>query len=216
MKSTHYAVLGLVCFCFLPMVALSAPPPAFQLSDLQKIVSLRDPQISPDGKEIAVIVSTPDWKTDKAKSEIDLVDTATGARHALTFNREGLSSPHWSPDGKQLAFVANDPETKKPQIFVLSMSGGDAVRVTDNKQGVDTYSWSPDARQLAFIAQDPPINEKAIKEHDKVFQVTDGNFLLKEAVAPWQLWVVPAAGGAAKQLTQGSFSLDTEQGGATA
>lgn len=215
MKRTSCALLGLLgVLALLPAVA--APAPAFQLSDLQKIVSLRDPQISPDGKKIAVIVSTPDWKTDKAKSEIDLVDTATGARRALTFNREGLSAPHWSPDGKQLAFVANDPETKKSQIFVLSMNGGDAVRITDNKQGVDTYSWSPDGTQIAFIAQDPPINEKAIKEHDKVFQVTDGNFLLKEAVAPWQLWVVPAAGGAAKQLTEGTFSLDTEQGGATA
>ncbi|MGA9855173.1 MAG: S9 family peptidase [Gammaproteobacteria bacterium] len=194
---------------------VAEPAPTFQLSDLQKLVSLSDPQISPDGKQIAVILSIPDWKTDKDKKEIDLVDTVSGASHALTWNREGVSQSRWSPDGTRLAFLAKDAVTKKPQIFVMPLNGGDAVRITDNKQGVDAYSWSPDGEQLAFIAQDPPLNENAIKEHNKVFQVTDGNFLLKDAVAPWQLWVIPAAGGKAKQLTEGTFSLDTDQGGAT-
>ncbi|MGH8278877.1 MAG: S9 family peptidase [Gammaproteobacteria bacterium] len=216
MKSMKYLIPIVCCVLAWPLAALAAQSPVFQLSDLQKIVSLRDPRISPDGQQIALIVSTPDWKTDKAKQEIDLVTTATGTRRALTFNREGVSELHWSPDGTQLAFVAEDPQSKKPQIFVLPMDGGDARRVTDNKQGIDTYSWSPDGKQFAFIAQDPPLNEQAIKEHNKVFQVTDGNFLLKQAVAPWQLWVIFAASGKATQLTQGSFSLDTDQGGATA
>ena len=214
MKSISYFILGLLCVLTGPR-AFAAPAPVFQLSDLQKLIALRDPQISPDGRQIAVIVSTPDWKTDKPKQEIDLVNATTGARRALTRDREGVSQPRWSPDGTRLAFLAQDAETKKPQIFVLPMNGGDAERITDNKQGVDTYSWSPDGQQIAFIAQDPPLNEKAIKEHNKVFRVTDGNFLLKEAVAPWQLWVIPAAGGKAQQLTQGAFSLDTDQGGAT-
>jgi dipeptidyl aminopeptidase/acylaminoacyl peptidase len=215
MKSIRYLFV-LLCFVLVwPLAAAAAPAPAFQLSDLQKLVSLSDPQISPNGKEIAIIVSTPDWKTNKDKQEIDLVNVATGTRRALTWNREDLSAPYWSPDGTRLAFVAKDTETKKPQIYVMPMDGGDATRITDNKQGIDTYAWNPDGKQIAFIAQDPPLNEKAIKEHNKVFQVTDGNFLLKNAVAPWQLWVIPAAGGKAKQLTEGTFSLDTDQGGAT-
>ncbi len=216
MNSVKYFVLAACCALAWPLLAGAvAPAPAFQLSDLQKIVSLRDPQISPDGRAIAVIVSTPDWKTDKPKREIDLVDTATGARRALTADREGVSVPRWSPDGTRLAFLAKDAETKKPQIFIMPMNGGDALRVTDNKQGVDTYSWSPDGKQIAFIAQDPPLNEKAIKAHDKAFQVTDGNFLLQKDIAPWQLWMIPSTGGKAKQLTEGEFSLDTVQGGAT-
>ncbi|MGA9852486.1 MAG: S9 family peptidase [Gammaproteobacteria bacterium] len=214
MKSIYSVVFGLGCLLLWPVAATSTPTVSFQLVDLQKIVSLSDPQISPNGKEIAVIASTPDWKTDKAKQEIDMVNVVTGARRVLTSNREGLSSPRWSPDSTRLAFIAKDAETKKAQIFVMPMNGGDAVRVTDNKQGVDTYSWSPDGKQLAFIAQDPPLNAAAIKEHNKVFQVTDGNFLLKDAVAPWQLWVVASTGGTPKQLTHGTFSLDTDQGGA--
>ncbi len=215
MKSNANALLLIALLMICPIAALSAMAPAFQLSDLQKLVSLSDPQISPGGGQVAVIVSTPDWETDKNKQQIDLVNSASGALRMLTWKREDLSTIRWSPDGSRLAFLAKDSQTEKPQIFVMPMNGGDALRITDNKQGVDTYSWSPDGSQIAFIAQDPPLNEKAIKEHNKVFQVTDGNFLLKKALAPWQLWLVPAAGGEAKQLTKGSFSLETDQGGAT-
>ncbi|HEY3520652.1 MAG TPA: hypothetical protein VGK80_06375, partial [Rhodanobacteraceae bacterium] len=154
MRSTRCARLCLICFlAWPPANALAA---AFQFDDLQKIVTLGDPQISPDGKEIALTVSTPDWKTDKAKVEIDLVEVASGARRTLIFKRESLSSPRWSPDGSHLAFLAKDPKTKETQIFVMRADGGDALRVTDNKQGVDDYSWSPDGKSFAFVAQDEP------------------------------------------------------------
>ena len=201
--------------CFLAWPAGGAAARAFQLGDLRKIVTLNDPQISADGKEIALIVSTPDWGTDKPKVEIDLVNAANGHRRALVSNRESLSSPRWSPDGAYLAFLAKDPKTKEVQIFVMSMRGGDAVRVIDNKQGVDDYAWSPDGKSIAFIARDPPLNAEAIKAHNRVFRVTDGHFLMTRDVAPWHLWVVPARGGEARRLTEGKFSLGTHPGGAT-
>jgi len=201
--------------CFLAWPAGGAAARAFQLGDLRKIVTLNDPQISPDGKEIALNVSTPDWGTDKPKVEIDLVNATNGHRRALVSNRESLSSPRWSPDGAYLAFLAKDPKTKEVQIFVMSMRGGDAVRVIDNKQGVDDYAWSPDGKSIAFIARDPPLNAEAIKAHNRVFRVTDGHFLMTRDVAPWHLWVVPARGGEARRLTEGKFSLGTHPGGAT-
>jgi dipeptidyl aminopeptidase/acylaminoacyl peptidase len=193
----------------------AAAASGFQLDDLQKLVSLLDPQISPDGKQIAVIVSTPDVKTNESTKQIDLVDVTHGTRRALVRNRKGLSSPRWSPDGTRLAFLAKDSRTKKTQIFVMGMKGGRAKRATDNKQGVDDYSWSPDGKRIAFIAQDAPLNAEAIKAHNKVFRVTNGHFLLTEDVAPWHLWVTPAVGGTAVRLTSGEFSLGTDHGGAT-
>lgn len=199
-----------------PVYAADTKPiTGFQLDDLQKLVSIDSPQLAPDGKQIVVVVSHADWKTDKNKSEIDLIDIANGASRTLTYNREGLASPRWSPDGTRLAFLAKDAESKQAQIFVMPMDGGDAMRVTDNKQGIDEFTWSPDGKRLAFVAQDPPVNEKAVKAHDDVFQVTDGNFQLRAAVSPWHLWVVASTGGAAKRLTHGDYSLQTDQQGAT-
>lgn len=197
----------------MPLASMAATP--FQLDDLQKIVQLSDPQLSPNGQFVAVVVSTPVWKTDKRDTEIDVVDVASGARRAFTRNREDVSSPSWSPDGTRLAFLAMDPATKKPQIYVLPMAGGDAQKITDAKQGIDEFTWSPDSNRIAYITQDPPLNEKAIKAHDRAFQVTDGNFLLREALAPWHLWVVAATGGTPTRLTEGTYSLQTDQQGAT-
>ncbi|HET7649844.1 MAG TPA: S9 family peptidase [Gammaproteobacteria bacterium] len=216
MKPHRSSLAALLALVTAPWCALHAQAThTYQLADLQKQVSIGNPQLSPDGSRIAVVVSRPDWKDDKTKSEIDLVDIAGGAMRTLTYNRDGLGSPRWSPDGTRLAFLATDPDTKQAQIYVMPMNGGDAVRITDNKQGIVEFSWSPDGKTMAFIAQDPPLNEKAVKAHDNGFQVTDGNFQLRAALAPWHLWVVSSAGGAARQLTQGDFSLQTDQEGAT-
>jgi dipeptidyl aminopeptidase/acylaminoacyl peptidase len=212
MKATRYFAYAACCVFALPLSAhAAATAPAFQLSDLQKIVNLSEPQISPDGKCIAVIVSTPDWKTDKSQQELDLVDVASGARRALTWKREDISSPRWSPDGTRLAFIARDAETKEGQLYVMPMDGGDALRVTEIKRGVDAYSWSPDGKQIAFVSEDEPANAKAVKEHDDAFQVTDNHFLTRAALTPWHLWLVPSAGGTAKRLTHGDYSLQTDQ-----
>jgi dipeptidyl aminopeptidase/acylaminoacyl peptidase len=218
--------LGLaVCFVLAWSIPGSAAraAPAFQLSDLQKIVSLSEAKISPDGGQIAVIVSTPDWKTDKSQQEIDIIDSTSGARRMATWKRTGVSSPKWSPDGTRLAFLAHDStpkaesnsdansDEKQTQIFVMPMNGGDPIRITETKHGVDEFSWSPDGAQIAFVTPEEPGNAKAIKEHDDAFQVTDNNFLTRSALTSSHLWVVPAGGGTAKRLTQGTFSLQTDQ-----
>ena len=199
----------------------------FRLSDLRSLIGLSDPQVSPDGRRIAVVVSTPDWKTDKAAHEIDLVDVATGARRPLTRYRTDISSPRWSPDGTRLAFIAMDTTPATPasandkhptgdgekhnQVFVLPMDGGDALRITDSARDVASFAWSPDGQTIAYVAADVPANEKSIKAHDDAFKVTENNFLVRAALTPSHLWIVPSAGGKAEQLTRGQFSLQTDQ-----
>ncbi|MFZ1081480.1 MAG: S9 family peptidase [Candidatus Kryptoniota bacterium] len=191
-------------------IAQSARQP-FQLTDLRKLVSLSSPRISPDGSRIAVVVSKSDWEKDKSKQEIDLVNVMDGSTRSLTFEREDISNLSWSPDGGKLAFIANDGESKKPQIFVMPMNGGDAVKVTDSNTGVSEFTWSPDGQKIAFVAQDTVPNAKAIEHHEDVFQVTDNNYTVHEALQPWHIWIVSLNGDSVKRLTAGSWSLCTDQ-----
>ncbi len=183
----------------------------FQLKDLRKLVRLSGPRISPDGSRIAVVVSKPDWKTDKSKQKIDLINVKSGSIRSITFKREGISNLRWSPGGTKLAFISKDPSTKKPQIFIMPMNGGDPVCITKSKTGVTEFTWSPDGMKIAFVAQDTVPNPKAIKHHEDAFRVTDNNYEVRKALQPWHLWIVSAKGGKAKQLTKGVESLCTDQ-----
>lgn len=231
MKLTACFASVLFVACAGPAFAQATPvhtgaTASFQLSDLRRLVSFGDPKISPDGRRVAVIVTTPDWKSDKHKQQIMLVDVASGAQRVLTWRRSEISGLHWSHDGTRLAFIASDAmpdplagpdddhkgaKGAKAQVFVMPMDGGDALRVTDAKRGVDAFSWSPDDSRIAFISEDEPANEKALKHHDDAFKVTDNNFMTRKALTPWHLWVVSSSGGKATRLTHGDFSLQTDQ-----
>jgi dipeptidyl aminopeptidase/acylaminoacyl peptidase len=96
----------------------------FSIEHVGKVVRVTDPQIAPDGKTIAVVVSRTNFEENRYDPELVLIDVTTHAQRALTRDRRGLSQPRWSPDGSQLAFLAN--VDGKPQIFVLPMGGGEA------------------------------------------------------------------------------------------
>ena len=183
----------------------------FQLTDLRKIVNVSHPQISPDGKQVAVIVSRYNWEKDSVEQEIDLVDAANSSVRSLTYHRSSISNVSWSPDGGRLGFLARENKTKKPQIYIMHMNGGDPIKVTDSKTGVKEFTWSPDGRTIAFAAQDTIPNPKEIKHHEDVFRVTDNNFTVRAVLQPWHLWIVSAEGGKARRLTEGTFSLCTDQ-----
>jgi len=61
------------------------------------------------------------------------------------------------------------------------------------------------------VAQDTVLNPKAIEHHEDAFQVTGNNFTVRAALQPWHIWLVSANGGSARRLTEGLWSLRTDQ-----
>src|SRR5271163_1211759 len=179
-----------------------------ELGDLQKIVSVSSPAISPDGKSIVIIVSSVNWDEDRYDSQLVLVDIATGAQRVLTNVRPGLSLPQWSPSGDRLAFLAEAGEEKAAaQIFVLPVNGGEPQQVTSAPLGVEQFAWRPDGAFFAFVSPDEPPNKAEIEKHHDLFEVGDNDFLATAAPTPSHIWLIPAAGGTAKRLTSGTWSL---------
>ena len=188
---------------------VSAQSRHIELSDLPKIVSVSDPQISQDGKTIVVVVGRQNLEQNRTDRELVQIDIASGAQHALTYERKTAGSPRWSPNGDRLAFTANDGPGKdaKPQIFVLPMSGGEARKISDAPNGIEQFAWRPDGREIAYVTSDEPENKKEIEKHNDAFEVGDNDYLTTEAPRPSHIWLVSADGGKAKRLTSGAWSL---------
>ena len=174
--------------------------------DLARQVRLSDPQLSPDGRTIAVVETRADLDSDEFRSEIELVDLASGNVRPLTRERHHAGSPRWSPTGAALGFVAPDAD-KNGQLFVLPLSGGDALQLTKGKDGISQFAWSPDGASIAYAIVDPKPELKGEDKYRTAFKVGNDDYTVSEAVRPTHLWLVPAQGGEAKRLTSGTWSL---------
>ncbi|HKD50000.1 MAG TPA: S9 family peptidase [Candidatus Acidoferrum sp.] len=188
---------------------ISAQSRRIELNDLVKIVSVSDPQISPDGKTIVVVVGRQNLEQDRTERELVQIDIASRSQHPLTYERKTAGSPRWSPNGDRLAFTANVGSGKdaRPQIFILPMGGGEAEKITDAPEGIEQFAWRPDGRDIAYVSSDEPPNKKEIEKHNDSFEVGDNDYLTTEAPQPSHIWLISAKGGKAKRLTSGAWSL---------
>ena len=126
-------------------------------SDILKIKTLGQIDISPDGKRAVFVVTSMD-KTEKEEyrynSHLWIVDLEklTPPRQ-LTYGERSDSSPVWAPDSTKIAFVRS--YESKPEIWILSMQGGEAYRVTSSEFGAFAPQWSPDGTKLLYSASVP-------------------------------------------------------------
>ena len=201
-----------MCACCVPQ---SASARVLELSDLRTIVNVSQPQISPDGKQIVFIKSTDDFKKNKHKSQLMLMDIASGATRPLTYDRTGIDSPRWSPTGDRIAIIGDvtKNDDTESQILVLPMNGGDPLQATDADNGVQEFTWKPDGSAFAYVTADTPANKKQIDKHFDAFEVGDLDYKTEAAPVPSHIWVVSAAGKGARRLTSGSWSLSAVNGG---
>jgi dipeptidyl aminopeptidase/acylaminoacyl peptidase len=180
-----------------------------QLADFGKAVTVSDPRISPDGKSIVYVLSRMNMEQDRNDRDLVLQEIATAARRALTRDRKDVGSPRWSPAGDRIAFLAavGPAKEEKPQIFVLSMSGGDALKITDAPSGVEQFAWRPLSGEIAYVTADEPENKKDIEKHLDAFEIGDNGYLETKAPMPSHIWLVAADGGKPRRLTSGSWTL---------
>ena len=214
---------------------MAAPSPPTRrpitLEDLFAIKLVSDPQLSPDKSRLAYVVTTLDQEADTYTSAIWLLNLSRGEPRRLTNGIQRDQSPRWAPNGTEIAFVSNrpgrdrqepsddheapDPGTKKKpdsQVWVISVSGGEARQVTAATQGANDPVWSWDGSKIAFIAKSTP--EDASEESTRLDTVADERIITSIRYradgtgfidAYPHVWTIDPTGDNARQLTSGSY-----------
>jgi dipeptidyl aminopeptidase/acylaminoacyl peptidase len=198
-----------------------------------------DPQVSPDGKLIAYVVTKVDRGQNRRTTSIWMATTdGSQPPWQFTTSPQSSSSPRWSPNGSWLAFLSSRPaertatspgstvgqtsptgssasEPSRAQVYALSMSGGEAQRLTNLKNGVTTFRWSPDGNRMVLVSRigpsdsRPDSNERSDVRHYR-------NTFYKSNDSGWfddrrnHLWIVDVKSGSAKQITEGNDWNDSD------
>lgn len=207
--------------------AVAPPAPAVAQSDEIRKISLEmyldlesvsDPQISPDGTQIVYTRGWVDKMNDRRESSIWIMN-ADGSRARFLVDGSG---PIWSPDGTRIAYTARG-EPEGSQIFVRWMDAEGAIsQITRLEDGPGGIRWSPDGNWISFSmtvegepawtvsppgrpegatwTPGPKVVTRADYRQDRQGFVDEG----------WRhIFVVPAEGGTARQLTDGYWNHST-------
>src|SRR5262249_45733893 len=96
------------------------------LADLRKVVSVGQPEISPDATHILVSISQPNYDKDQTDTDLVMIDVSTRAQRKLLHHID-LSVYAWSPSGAEIAYIASagSANDKASELFVLPMNGGE-------------------------------------------------------------------------------------------
>jgi dipeptidyl aminopeptidase/acylaminoacyl peptidase len=158
MKSAAHALVMLLVFT----PALAAAKPVWTLDDAILAESIRDIQVSPDGRWVVWVHVVPDKERDEEVGHLVRLDLSSGRETILTRGADACVSPRWSPDGRHLAFL-RCRSTARPhaaddavnQIWLMDASGGEPWPLTDWPSAIQQFYWAgPEA--LVFSAQETP------------------------------------------------------------
>lgn len=217
MKKTLLTLL--LCYPLLVFAKDSSGPARLQSADIFQLEWASDPQLSPDGRQVLYVRNSNDIMTDSSRGSIWLVDLASGEHRVLLAGKGSYSQPRWAPDGRRVAVVSD--QSGKPQVHLLWLDSGKEVQLSQLEANPAGLVWSPDGRQLAFtmnVTAAPtslvssvkmPAKPKGAQWAEPAVVIeranyqADGQGFLKSAYR--HIFLLPADGGTARQLTEGAF-----------
>ena len=189
----------------------------FEPMDVFELEWATDPRVSPNGKTIVYVRKSNDIMKDRERSNLWQVSLDGTDHRPLYSGLNSIKSPRWSPNGKKLAFVSND--TGSQQIHVRWLDNGETALISQLQASPSNLSWSPDGKWLAFTMNVKAASETIAETRTKPEGATwakgpitvtttqyqyDGQGIVEPAYR--HVFVVPAEGGSARQLTEGNFN----------
>jgi dipeptidyl aminopeptidase/acylaminoacyl peptidase len=153
----------LLLFVFAASILTAASPAqttsGLQVADYQRLRSVAQAEMSPDGKQIAYTVLRYD-RPGRPWPQLWVLDVATGKSARIGAEDEAAGSPVWSPDGRWIAYFG--AAEGKHGLAIVHPDGSAATFLAEGlgtnaplpSQGAEV-TWSPDGKQIAFISATP-------------------------------------------------------------
>lgn len=132
------------------------------IEELLSLPTLSCLNISEDGKNVAFVKNTADWKENSYKNQIWIYEKNKEKCYVLTkYDIEG-TYPLFSPDSRHIAYLSlvGEGDEKKNQIFVESLDGCSRVQITYEKEGIINFKWEPTGKGFYYVAK--------LKESEKI------------------------------------------------
>ena len=205
---------------FFALLILTAPAwgqkQPFDVLALLKIARISEPQLSPDGKQIAFTVQTVNLDQNTKPKQIYVVPVIGGGPRQLTQQGSANERPQWSPDSKRIAYISD--QSGSSQVWIMNADGSEARQITNIATEAGGLLFSPDGKKLVFTSSvypdcpDDACNKSRL-DAEKASKVKAQSYttLLYRHWTEWQskrrshLMVVDAGGGPVKDRAANYF-----------
>jgi dipeptidyl aminopeptidase/acylaminoacyl peptidase len=221
---------SLILAALLPTALSSQQQRPWQSTDYYRLMVVSDPELAPDGRRVAFVVTTVVEDKDRRHSEIWMASTdGSAAPFRYTSPATEATNPSWAPDGSLLAFSSRREGSEDDIWFLRTAApGGEAFQI----KGVHAlpvfsrdgqwllYSWrgdEPDSLKKetwrnrvspAAITRgaDPKRFDGRVYTSIPIVGDERGYLAPRETRRPSHLYLVPLAGGKPRQLSSGELS----------
>ena len=199
------------------------------LEDYYRLQDAGSPALSPDGSQVAYVVTSVLEEENRRHSEIWLTAAdGSGDPMRVTSPSFSASSPRWSPEGRYLVFTSSRPGpdgSREGSTWFLRMDrpAGEASQLP-GLGGSPVFS--PDGRWIAFTRPTPPppppersyasdFERRTVERFDgRVYDWMNYRFDRRgylpdprdpNATPPREVYLLPSEGGGPRQLTELGF-----------
>jgi dipeptidyl aminopeptidase/acylaminoacyl peptidase len=199
-----------------PVLGQTKHPFIFQ--DLMSLKRVAEPVVSPHGNWVLFSAVDVSLDANTKTPHVWVVPTAGGQERAI-ITAQDADRPRWAPDGKRFLFLSTKEGGSQIWIADFDTSSGTVTRthkLTSIATEADGPIWSPDGKNILFVSnvypecKDEACNQKKLDEsaHTKIKALIFTHLLYRH----WNgykeskrshLMVIPAEGGASRDLTPG-------------